>query len=519
MAVVRELVAKFGIDFDGKGLKEADKGLASLKTASIAAGAAIAAAAAAAGVALFNMAQDMATVGDDAAKTAKQLDFGVEALQLWQFAAKRSGATAQEFNNSVRKLQRSVFDADRGLKEQKDAFDALGVSVRATDGSLKDTEVLLQETAVALGDLEDKTLASGLAQTIFGRSGTKLLPLFNEQEKGMQALINRGKELGVITAAQTEAAEADVDAMLDQETAILALKAVIADQLLPSMTEFTTALANQIAEIKNWLNEGDNLEQTIDTVQKLFIGAATIAIPLMTVALGALAKAAFLAALPFAPIILLLGLLVAIIGTVIANWDDFVFVFKEGVKAAKAVLEVFAKAFGDLFESMFGADALDTVKSFFSGMLDAADKAFDRIVGGAKRVAKALGFGGPVDDTGIGRGSVRGLANQSTQPVEPTGESLQSRIIEGAQSVSRVAEFMGVGASQSTPQNMSVSPPGSVSNSSSVDNSDNRVNAEITINGAQSPERTGEAVANAIAQSKKASNRRTRNQFRQTAPT
>ena len=83
--MLREVLARFGIQFDGAGLQAGLAGMASL------AAAAAAAAFVLGGIllgALRNLAIEMAELGDETAKTARSLGIGANELAAWQFEFK-----------------------------------------------------------------------------------------------------------------------------------------------------------------------------------------------------------------------------------------------------------------------------------------------------------------------------------------------------------------------------------------------------------------------------------------------
>jgi hypothetical protein len=69
---------------------------------------------------------------------------------------------------------------DLGLsgKKASKAFAELGISIKNSDGSLRDKGEVMLEMATKLGSMTDKTVASGLAMDILGKSGYKMLPIF-----------------------------------------------------------------------------------------------------------------------------------------------------------------------------------------------------------------------------------------------------------------------------------------------------------------------------------------------------
>ncbi|HUS82489.1 MAG TPA: hypothetical protein VM013_04435, partial [Dehalococcoidia bacterium] len=78
---------------------------------------------------LIAAAKMFSTMGDSLAKMAKRTGFGVESLSQLGYAAEISGASIENLETGIRRMQRSISDAGRGLSTATDALAALGVSV------------------------------------------------------------------------------------------------------------------------------------------------------------------------------------------------------------------------------------------------------------------------------------------------------------------------------------------------------------------------------------------------------
>jgi hypothetical protein len=75
-----------------------------------------------------------ASMGDDVAKMARRTGFAVEALSELRFAASQTGTDMKALENSLRRMQRSIYDAGRGLSTATDALGDLGLRFEDLDG-------------------------------------------------------------------------------------------------------------------------------------------------------------------------------------------------------------------------------------------------------------------------------------------------------------------------------------------------------------------------------------------------
>jgi hypothetical protein len=149
--MLREVLARFGIEFDGAALQA---GIGGLQNLAIAAAAAAVALGVGLLVALRNLTVEMAEFGDEAAKTARQLGISGDELLRWRFAAERSGVGAQSLTNGLRRLQRNIVDAGEGVDTAVRAFSDLDVEFRDAEGGFREIEDILPEIADGFAALE-----------------------------------------------------------------------------------------------------------------------------------------------------------------------------------------------------------------------------------------------------------------------------------------------------------------------------------------------------------------------------
>lgn len=137
-------------------------------------------------------------MGDELDKMAARTGLSVEALSELKHAATQSGTDLAAVEKGVRRMQKSLVDAQSGLQTSRDAFENLGLSVEQL-GKMTPEE---QFTAVteALADVEDATLRAGLAQNVLGKSGAALLPMV----ENVRSLRQEARDMGLTMS--TEAA-------------------------------------------------------------------------------------------------------------------------------------------------------------------------------------------------------------------------------------------------------------------------------------------------------------------------
>ena len=116
---------------------------------------------------------------DSFGKMADQTGIAANTLQAYVNAGKLAGVSQETIDKGLRRLAQSMREADQGIATYKDSYDALGISVRGTDGELKSSEQVLGEIANRFAELPDGATKAAISMEIFGRSGASLINLLN----------------------------------------------------------------------------------------------------------------------------------------------------------------------------------------------------------------------------------------------------------------------------------------------------------------------------------------------------
>jgi len=111
-------------------------------------------------------AKTFSSMGDEVAKMAKRTGVSVEALSEFRFVASQTGTEFESLEMGFRRMQRSIYDAGRGLSTAKDALADLGLKFEDLDGLAP--EVQFKVLADRISQVEDPTTRAAIAMTLFG---------------------------------------------------------------------------------------------------------------------------------------------------------------------------------------------------------------------------------------------------------------------------------------------------------------------------------------------------------------
>lgn len=501
--IVDELITILGLETDPKAKANAEgfgKILGGVAKLAVAAGAALAAAAGA--VAAYSTKQAEAI--DTAGKFADSIGISFESLQELEYAAKRSGGSAEELRGDLDKLTKTMSSPVPG--EYNQTLFQLGVSARDSTGKLRKADDVLLDIADKFSAMS-KQRQLQFAEKLGISPGT--VKLMQQGRAGISDLRAEAIALGIVLDENSKVVAAKFqDSLLNSRSVVDALGKSIAIGLLPAMTEsldtftdwiganrqFISGAVTQVVEgvAQGFSMIGDGISFVLAQVQMLtgpvdglLAGLdATQAIAILVAgALAALAVSAVAAALPFIAI-------AAAIAVVVLILDDLYSAFNGG----ESIIGGWVDQFQSAFPGISGAigellDMLGDVAAFFVGGLAEGVKGWLKIF--ASVIEGAIGLF--VDFLGL----VEKLIT-SSNPFEVLGDLFSKqldRILGLAKSLgSGISNLFGgmFGGSSVPMTNSSPVPAGVIQGAgggSTVNNSNT-----INVNGAGNPS----AVANEV---------------------
>jgi hypothetical protein len=144
------------------------------------------------------------------AKSAEEIDLlskttgaSREELQSLGYAAKQEGATLEKLATGLTRLSRNMFDAKMGTGEAKDAFKALNINIKDSNGNLRSSSDVLNDIADRFKSMKNDTERSALAMKLFGRSGAELVPFLKQGSEEIARLKKEAVDLGHVIDEDT----------------------------------------------------------------------------------------------------------------------------------------------------------------------------------------------------------------------------------------------------------------------------------------------------------------------------
>lgn len=425
---VEEIVTKWGFDVDNRPLERAGALINKLKV-----GIAAVAATAIAGVAgLFGIAAATAAAGDEAIKTAQSLGITAEALQELRFVGNLAGVTNQEMAVGLRTLSKNLVDFARGSGEAKDALEELGFTPEQV-GNFKTIEDVLPLIADQFQKMPDGVKKTNAALRIFGRAGSKLIPLLNAGSGALEEFRKEAQELGFVIDTKTaKASEVMNDNLLRLKLSIVGLRNEIGKEIIPIIAKWADKLKDGVIQLRELITALRNSERAIALLK---LGVVLLASALAVLAVAALPAvielliAAAAATIAFlianGPLILGLALMAAKIAFLVLIGEDLLVFFQGGKSATGAWIDEM-KEFGGVLE--FVAFMLEQVRDGWQNIFKGeTGKQLDLLLTLLKQdpvgflaanlasiplIGRVIGGNTPAEEVG-GRQAVQSVTNQS----------------------------------------------------------------------------------------------------------
>jgi len=262
--------------------------------------------------------------GDQVAKMAKRTGLSVETLSELRFVASQTGTEFESLEMAFRKMQRSIYDAGRGLSTQVDSLNDLSLTFKDLDGLSPEDQFKL--LADRIGQVEDPTKRAAIAMSLFGRTGTNLLPMFAAGSAGIEALQAEAHRLGLTMSGEDAKAAEDFTDALDQLWKVVKMGVFnIGAALAPVLQSMADTITRVVITVSEWVKQNRGLIVQVAKIAAIVVAAGVALIVLGTLisglgaVLGGLATILGVTAAGIGLVATAIGFLVSPIGLVIAG--------------------------------------------------------------------------------------------------------------------------------------------------------------------------------------------------------
>lgn len=279
----------------------------------------------------------------------------VGAIQELNYIAGQTQSTAGAMESTIASLSTTIGQA---AQQGSEDFARLGISVRDASGQVKTADTVLEEVRQRFGQLnlslnEQKHFASALG------IDESLLKMLNKTDSEMAQLRDRARELGTLTAEQTEQAAKYKASLNAMGFALDSIKQLVAVGVAPQFARLAEEFTDLLASNRDWIVDG--IRATVDFLGDL-LAAFNRLLPVFGVMVGGF-LAMKVAALGFggvlgivlSPAILITAAIVALLAII----DDLIVAFQGG-----------ESVIADFFQEFLGVDIVKVMTDIVNAVTE-----------------------------------------------------------------------------------------------------------------------------------------------------
>ncbi len=200
----------------------------------------------------------------DAADALGKLEVrtGIAAAKLQSYvnAGKLADVSQKQLATGLKTLARTQLEAADGVATYADAYNKLGINVKNSDGTIKQSDQLLGEIADTFATLPDGPEKTAIALDIFGKSGADMITMLNG---GKAALEEFNFQLSDKFAQNAEYYN---DQITKMQFGFDAFRMQMMDSLMPALIQITEAFATLFDTETDWSSLFLIIEAGIRTV-------------------------------------------------------------------------------------------------------------------------------------------------------------------------------------------------------------------------------------------------------------
>lgn len=283
-------------------------------------------------------------VGDALQKMSLRTGVAASSLSALSHAASASGTSVADLETGLTKYSRVLTEAGEGSDKANKAFTDLGLS--AGELAKLSREDQIGAIADKLKDIEDPAKRAAATMEIFGKSGTKLLPMLLEGSAGIKKLTDEARDLGIVMSdADAEGAAVLNDALGRLMSQLEAISLNIGAAIAPAMAELIDLAAPILRGVIDWIKANRDLIVTL--------GATAVAIAVVGAALvgvGAILGSGF--AIPAAALA---------VAAMFVDWGAAAMGFQSVLASIQATVGPWVSAIGAAISAGDFAGAMDIV--------------------------------------------------------------------------------------------------------------------------------------------------------------
>jgi phage-related protein len=203
---------------------------------------------------------DFTAATDRIDKASKRIGVSAKGFQELEFALSQSGVRVETLQSSMRQLRGAI-------DNNSDGFKKLGISITDANGEKKTQEQILKESITAFQSIESSVEKARLAENLFGKSATELMPLLDGQAGSFDELVQKANELGIVLDDKAVNAGVQLtDALDSMKRSFQSLTRNAIAPIIPQISKLAVTITDFVTKAGNVKNIQEAMKRVIAIV-------------------------------------------------------------------------------------------------------------------------------------------------------------------------------------------------------------------------------------------------------------
>lgn len=267
---------------------------------------------------MVKLGYDAVTNADELMTLSKQTGISTDELQKMQYAADLVDVSVEDITGALKKMKPKMTDGN-------ETFEKLGVSIKRSDGSLRDATAVFYDTIGALSKIQNETERDQVAMELFGKSADSLAGIIDDGGAALKQFGQEAEDMGLILDEDTLTSLNETNDTIDK------LKGQLAGTMAQIGADVAEVLAPALEKAAEWIGMVTEKLRSLSPEQTEMIlkiaGIVAAVAPLIIVigkvitGIGSLISALSFFATPTGLVVIAIAAIVAAGVLLYQNWD------------------------------------------------------------------------------------------------------------------------------------------------------------------------------------------------------
>lgn len=203
---------------------------------------------------LFDLVLEQGSLADETLNKALASGISPETVQALEYASSQINVSFDAIQDGIKSTTEKMYDAQQGSEELANIFRSLGMAIEDSNGQLRDSYTVYQETLDALGQMENVTERNATAQKLYGDRYMEMIPIIEEGTGALRKYTEEAVNSGyVLDEYQLKRLQEVDNAYQRMQLTIEANRKQLAVEFAPAAIEAMTMFSDAVTKAGKFL--------------------------------------------------------------------------------------------------------------------------------------------------------------------------------------------------------------------------------------------------------------------------